>query len=48
VQDRRAVRGARRRLDLEPVLEDGGDALVVERADLDREIASARTASMPR
>ena len=36
VQDRRAVRGARRRLGLEPMLEDGGDALVVERTDLDR------------
>ena len=38
VQDRRAVRGARRRLGLEPMLEDGGDTLVIERAaaDLDR------------
>ena len=36
VQDRRIVRGARRRSGLEPVLEDGGDALVIERADLDR------------
>ena len=29
-------RGAWRRSGLEPVLEDGGDALVIERADLDR------------
>ena len=35
VQDRRAVRGERRRLAIEPVLDDGGDALVIERADLD-------------
>jgi hypothetical protein len=34
VQDRRSVRGVLRCLALEPVLEDGGDALVIERADL--------------
>ena len=34
VQDRCAVRGERRRLAIEPVLDDGGDALVIERADL--------------
>jgi hypothetical protein len=36
MQDRRIVSGARCRLGLEPMLEDGGDALVIERADLDR------------
>jgi len=36
MQDRCAVRGVLRRPGLEPILEDGGDALVIERADLDR------------
>src|SRR5512142_2701459 len=36
VQDRRIVRGVWRRSGLEPMLEDGGDALVGERTDLDR------------
>ncbi len=36
MQDWRSVRGLLRCLALEPVLEDGGDALVIERADLHR------------
>ena len=34
VQDRCAARGERRHLAVEPVLDDGGNALVIERADL--------------
>jgi hypothetical protein len=36
MQDRCAVRGTLRRSGLEPIRKDGGDALVIERADLDR------------
>jgi hypothetical protein len=36
MQDRCAVRGTPRGPGLEPMLEDGGNALVVERTDLDR------------